>query len=53
MIILCGLCQDTGQTISGDFCSDCCEHIETDHGICIDCGADCLDRLIERIDFND
>lgn len=21
-------------------CEQCCEHVETDHGICIDCGSD-------------
>lgn len=29
-------------------CSECCEHVETDHGICLDCGKDCTDALIAR-----
>lgn len=27
-------------------CQNCCPHDETDHGLCLDCGADRMDALI-------
>lgn len=51
--IYCETCLDTYETISGDVCQDCCPHDETDHAICIDCGVDCLDDLIAKVDFYD
>lgn len=50
---LCQKCKDTGELENGDFCQDCCEHHETDHGICVDCGVDCIDTLISKVDFYD
>lgn len=38
-----GECQDDGET-----CSECCEHVETDHGICSDCESDVTDMLVGR-----
>ena len=32
-------CND-GTLPNGDPCQECCEHDETDHGICLSCGAD-------------
>jgi ribosomal protein L32 len=29
-------------------CQECCEHVETDHGICMDCGADRLEWLMAK-----
>lgn len=44
----CEACQD-----ECDDCQECCPHDEHDHGICLDCGKDNLDSLIEDIDFYD
>ena len=30
------------------YCQDCCPHDETDHGECIDCGADRMGYLISK-----
>lgn len=49
----CGECNDSGELESGEPCTECCEHCEHDHGICLDCGADCMDMLIAKIDFMD
>jgi hypothetical protein len=32
-------------------CQDCCPHDETDHGECIDCGADRMDYLIMKAEY--
>lgn len=29
-------------------CVDCCEHSETNHGVCSDCGTDISDDLCAR-----
>lgn len=34
------------------YCAPCdCEHDETDHGICIDCGKDCTSDLAGEAEF--
>lgn len=32
-------------------CQDCCPHDELDHGICLSCGRDCFDDLVDRAEF--
>lgn len=48
MQIQCEDCQDTGELENGEFCQECCEHGDYDHGICGSCGADCYDDLAGR-----
>lgn len=38
--------QDTCGCGFAEDCQECCEHGEYDHGICLDCGKDCLDDLV-------
>jgi hypothetical protein len=49
-----GDCPNCRNAYAG-ICSDCCEHTDLDHGICMDCDADILDRLIaaaeDRADY--
>jgi Fe2+ or Zn2+ uptake regulation protein len=46
--IYCQVCQDEDDT-----CQECCPHDEHDHGICLDCGKDNYENLVEAVDFND
>lgn len=40
----CKACDDEG-------CDECCLHSDHDHGICLDCGTDIMDKLIAEADF--
>lgn len=48
----CEDCSDTGKTLGGDPCQDCCPHDEYDHGICLDCELDRTSDLAGAAEFH-
>lgn len=41
--INCDTCNDEKED-----CQECCDHMDLDHGVCLDCGADLTDDLANR-----
>jgi hypothetical protein len=41
----CDVCDAKTGNYMQAYCSDCCEHGEFDHGICMDCGLDCTEEM--------
>ncbi len=41
-------CDRKAEPCDDPTCTECCEHDEHDHGYCLDCGADVMDRIIMR-----
>lgn len=44
----CEDCQDSGELNNGESCAACCEHCETDHGVCLVCREDIYEYLAGR-----